>query len=156
MTRVPVILLLLAAGCRTAPSAVTPMAQKGWMLVQRPYAALPRLSEAGFARVPPQSLALVIEPVFERPATCTHRVMASEAPPDRLRVGETAALRVAIGGTSEHLLDVRTTRDGITLLTPARFTLRPGAEATVRFTATTEGAGGVSLRIIECKDTRYR
>ncbi len=163
MSRLIFVFTVAACGCGVPSKAVASpnRAPTGWILINRPYAELHGLDRAGEARVAPEALAVVIQPLFEErpvlpPATCRHVLRITYSKPGPLEVGETAEAEILIEGRPDgaHVLELAPTKPGIVLLTPTSVTVAPHETFRVRFTGASAGEGGVKIRVRECSSEK--
>lgn len=174
MTRVGFTLALLA-GCQAAggPPAWTPAEPvRQWILVERPYDEVePWIQDSGDADVAGDATTLVFEPVESegderfrlmlQASRCPHRLRLTGDVPDRQQVGVPVEVTLSIDCAPGdlHRVDIVPTRSGVRVLgfrgalgeLPhlSGFTVRGSARVSLRFTADSQGLGGIKAILSE-------
>lgn len=168
-------MLILLAGCQAGlPTPSTPRVLPGvrWILVERPYEEVePWIQDSGDAALVGDETTLVFEPVevegdgrlqlLLQASRCPHRLRCSGDIPARPHVGEPVevALSIDCDPRDVHRVDVIPTRPGVRILgfqgaldeRPNRsgFHVRGAARVSVRFTADSQGPGGIKAILSE-------
>jgi len=167
-------ILLFIAGCQAAPTvgsrSKTPDRQ--WILVERPYDEVePWIQNSGDAEIAAEETTLVFEPVetagedrfglLLQASRCPHRLRLSGDVPDRRQVGEPVEVTLSIDCNPRdlHRVDVIPTRSGVHVLgfqgavdrLPHRsgFIVRGSAKVSLKFTADSQGLGGIKAVLSE-------
>ena len=125
MTRILAILLLSVLGCHPLHSRIAPVAieirkPSRWVLENRSYADLGRLSRSGEAKVAPDCSALVLIPVYE---DRREAIFPSGHCPHSLTIRYGLVRRVGLGETVEvevRLEDRKSTRLNSSHVQPSR------------------------------------
>jgi len=174
MTRTGLTLVLLA-GCQAAagPAARPPADPvREWVLVERPYDEVePWIYDSGDADLAADATTLVFEPVeaegderfrlMLQASRCRHRLRLTGDVPDRQQVGVPVEVTLSIDCAPGdlHRVDIVPTRSGVRVLgfrgalgeLPhlSGFTVRGSARVSLRFTADSQGLGGIKAILSE-------
>lgn len=170
-------MLLLLAGCQVAhpvpPQPRVPMGPTArWVLVERLYDEVEYwIQDSGDAELAGDQTTLVFEPVeveggerfrlMLQASRCPHRLHCSGDVPDRQRVSEPVEVTLSIDcdPRAVHRVDVIPTRSGVRILgfrgtlgdlpNLSGFYVRGSAKVSVKFTADSQGLGGIKAILSE-------
>lgn len=170
--------VLGSAGCSTVVEVNPPPLWKapvvdGWRLTERTYGTIEdSWISAGDGVIPPDSQALLYEPIFRRetksPAPsvlpgftpCLHRIRLKRETPEGMGVGETARVTLEIERStgSGHLVRIEGAYPGIVILEvrgatplaghPGVYAVDGTSSAQVRFTSKIAGRGGLEVELL--------
>jgi hypothetical protein len=174
MNRTSFMLILLASCQASPPAPLTPRALPGirWVLVERPYDEVESwIQDSGDAELAGDETTLVFEPVeaerderlelLLQASRCPHRLRCSGDIPGRPQVGEPVEVTLSIDCDPRdvHRVDVIPTRPGVRILgfqgtlderpNLSGFYVRGSARVSVRFTADSQGPGGIKAILSE-------
>jgi hypothetical protein len=143
-----------------------------WVLVERPYDEVESwIQDSGDAEIARDETTLVFEPVeaegderfrlMLQASRCPHRIRLSGDVPERQQVGEPVEVTLSIdcGPGDVHRVDIVPTRSGVHILgfrgalgeLPhlSGFYVRGSARVSLRFTADSQGLGGIKAILSE-------
>ena len=176
MSRLSIMVLILA-GCQAAHTGPSKPGAPGnplhrWVLVERPYDDVELwIQDSGDADLARDATTLVFEPVeveggerlrlMLQASRCPHRLRCSGDVPDRQQVSVPVEVTLSIDCDPRdiHRVDVIPTRSGVRVLgfqgalgelpNLSGFYVRGSARVTVKFTADSQGLGGIKAILSE-------